>query len=92
MFLDNAAGFVLRRPRIGLMDSRLAHVQRFRRSTLDAVRALDVERLQARMAADPLAPALDARQVANLEARRAHLLAHVDALVEQHGEEAVYAW
>ena len=92
MFLDNAAGFVLRRPRVALMDSRLAHVQRFRRSTIEAVRELDVERLQARMAEDPLAPALDARQVANLEERRAHLLAHVDALVEDHGEDAVYAW
>ncbi len=30
--------------------------------------------------------------VAKDEARRAHLLAHVDALVEEHGEDAVYAW
>lgn len=92
MFLDNAASFTLRRPRIGLMDTRLEHVQRFRRSTIDAVRELDIERFAARIEADPLAPALDRRQLENLEERRRHLLAYVDSLVEAHGEEAVYPW
>lgn len=92
MFLDNAGGFVLRSPRVPLMDERLAAVQRFRRSTIDAVRRLDVERFAARLADDPLAPELDQRQLRNLETRRAHLLAHVDRLVEEHGEDAVYAW
>lgn len=92
MFLDNAAGFVLRRPRVELMDTRLAHVQRFRRSTIDALRAFDVDRFAARLAADPLAPELDARQLRNLETRRRYVIAHVDALVRQHGEDAVYAW
>ncbi|MCZ7686696.1 MAG: hypothetical protein M5U28_51285 [Sandaracinaceae bacterium] len=92
MFLDNAGSFVLRSPRVPLMDLRLAAVQRFRRSTIDAVRRLDVERFAERLANDPLAPELDERQLRNLEARRAHLLAHVDRLVEEHGEDAVYAW
>ncbi|HEY8430111.1 MAG TPA: hypothetical protein VIL20_17135 [Sandaracinaceae bacterium] len=92
MFLDNAGSFVLRSPRVPLMDLRLAAVQRFRRSTIDAVRRFDVDRFAARLAADPLAPELDERQLANLEVRRAHLLAHVDALVEEHGEDAVFPW
>ncbi len=92
MFLDNAAAFVLRSPRIALMDARLEAVQRFRRSTIDAVRRLDVDRFAERLADDPLAPELDQRQLDNLEARRARLLAYVDALVEEHGEDAVYAW
>lgn len=92
MFLDNAAAFTLGRARIPLMDRRLRQVQRFRRSTVDAVRSLDVDAYQARLAEDPLAPTLDPRQLRNLEARRQFLLAHVDALVERHGEEAVYVW
>ncbi len=92
MFLDNAASFTLRRPRVALMDSRLHEVQRFRRSTIDAVRRFDAQHFAARMAADPLVPSLDARQLANLEIRRHHLLEYVDGLVERHGEEAVYAW
>lgn len=90
MFLDNAASFTLPRERVPLMDRRLEHVQRFRRSTVDAVRRFDVERFEARLARDPLAPELDDRQRENLEARRRHLLAHVDALVEEHGQDAVY--
>ncbi len=92
MLLDNAASFTLRAPRIGLMDRRLEQVQRFRRSTIDAVRRFDVEAFAARLAADPLAPTLSARQLRNLETRRQQLVAHVDALVEEHGEDAVYAW
>lgn len=92
MFLDNAASFVLRAPRIPQMDARLSAVQRFRRSTIDAVRRFDVDRFAERLAEDPLAPELDERQLENLERRREHLLEHVDALVEQHGEDAVYAW
>jgi len=92
MFLDNAAAFTLGRARIPLMDRRLHQVQRFRRETIDAVRDLDVEAFQARLAADPLAPTLSERQLANLEVRRRHLLEHVDGLVERHGEDAVYAW
>lgn len=92
MFLDNAAGFVLRRERVPIMDRRLAEVQRFRRRTVEALRQLDVDRLQRRLEDDPLAPTLDETQLANLEARRQYVLDHVDALVERYGEERVYAW
>lgn len=92
MFLDNGAAFTLRRARLALMDHRLAQAQRFRRSTIDAVRAFDVERFERRLDGEPLAPLLGARQLANLETRRRHLLAHVDALLERHGPDAVYAW
>ncbi|MCC6877487.1 MAG: hypothetical protein IT378_24485 [Sandaracinaceae bacterium] len=90
MFLDNAAGFAMRRPRVGQMDARLEHVQRFRRSTIDAIRAFDVERYRKRLGEEALGPILDDVLVRHLMTRRAHLLAHVDALVAQHGAEAVY--
>lgn len=92
MFLDNAASFTLPSARVAQMDARLRAVQRFRRSTLEAVRRFDPERFFERLARDPLAPELDERQRRNLEARRAHLLAHVERLVEQHGEDAVLPW
>ena len=92
MYLDNGAAFTLFRPRVRVMDRRLAEVQRLRRSTVDAVRAFDPGRFARRLEGDPLAPLLDARQLANLEVRRRYLLEHVDALVARHGAEAVYAW
>ncbi len=92
MFLDNAAGFTMRRPRTALMDARLGCVQRFRRSTIDAVRALTTRRFTARLDADPLAPLLDEEQLEHFEERRTHLLAYVDGLVERFGEDAVYVW
>ncbi len=92
MYLDNAAAFTLRGPHVPMGDRRLEQVQRFRRSTIDAVRALDVDHFAARLQADPLAPSLDARQLRNLETRRQRLLAYVDQLVEEHGEDAVYAF
>ena len=92
MFLDNAAGFTMRRARTALMDTRLHQVQRFRRSTIDAVRQLSMRRYRGRLERDPLAPLLDERQLENLEERRAHLLAYVDELVERFGAGRVYAW
>jgi hypothetical protein len=92
MFLDNGACFTLRRPHVALMDARLAEVQRFRRSTIDAVRTLDLSRFAERLAEEPLGPLLDEEQLENLGTRRANLLAHVDALVERYGEDEVYAW
>ncbi|HJL20001.1 MAG TPA: hypothetical protein RMH99_30330, partial [Sandaracinaceae bacterium LLY-WYZ-13_1] len=92
MYLDNAAAFTLRRHRLGIMDRRLAQVQRFRRSTIDAIRALDLETFAERLAEDPHGPLLDEHQLEGLAVRRAHLLGHVDALVDRHGEARVYAW
>jgi hypothetical protein len=91
VFLDQGAGFTPRRARLALMDARLAQVQRFRRSTVDAIRTLDLDALVASLDRDPLAPILEPRQLEHLAARREALLAHVDAVVTAHGERA-YAW
>ncbi len=92
MYLDNAAGFTMRRARTHLMDARLEQVQRFRRSTVDAVRQLSMRRLIRRLRRDPLGPLLDETQLDNLEARRTRVLEHVDEQVETFGEDAVYGW
>ncbi len=92
VFLDNAAGFIVGQARFGFMDTRLHSVQRFRRSTIDAIRALSIEHFRARVEADVCAPLLDERLYAHLEERRTELLAHVDRLIASRGEEAVLAW
>jgi hypothetical protein len=71
-----------------MSDMRLRHVQRFRRSTIDALREFDIEHYEERLADDALAPLLSDAHLRNLETRRQFLPAHVDALVEAHGEEA----
>ncbi|MFK7988176.1 MAG: hypothetical protein AB8I08_19300 [Sandaracinaceae bacterium] len=91
MYLDNAASFTLRRARNSMMDRRLHEVQRFRRSTIDAIRALDVEAYGERINADENGPILEDLHLRNLETRRQHLIEYVDGLVEAHGEEAVYS-
>ncbi len=89
VFLDNAAGFIdAPQPSPGFMDSRLHAVQRFRRSTIEAIRALSVAELRARVEADPCA-VLSERLYAQLETRRGTLLAHVDRMIAEHGEGAL---
>lgn len=90
--LDQGAGFSPRRARLRLMDARLEAAQRFRRTTIDAVRALDLEAYARALETDPLAPILDPRQLEHLAERRAYVLDHVDALARDRGEEQVYAW
>lgn len=90
--LDQAAGFSPRRARLTLLDERLAAIQRFRRRTVDAVRALDLDAFAETLARDPLAPILEPRQLEHLAERRQALLDHVDALVTEHGQDTVYAW
>lgn len=92
MYLDNAAGFTMRRPRTNLMDTRIAQVQRFRRTTIDAIRRFRMESFQRRLDGDPLAPLLDEQQLEHLELRRVHLLEYVEGLCERFGEERVYAF
>ncbi len=92
IYLDNGAGFWLGEQRLGLMEARLNALQRFRRSTVDAVRALNVDALAKRMQDDPLAPVLNEKQLDGLRQRRQALLDHVDALVARYGEAAVLAW
>lgn len=92
VFLDNAAGFSPGRARIGYMDTRLETVQRFRRRTIEAIRAFDADALVARLAQEDAPVELSATQLAQLEERRAFLLAHVDRTRGALGDEAVLAW
>lgn len=92
IFLDNGAGFWLGEQRLGLMEARLKALQRFRKSTVAAVRALDVDSLAARMRGDPLAPVLNAKQLDGLRQRRQAVLDHVESLIARFGETAVLPW
>jgi len=92
IYLDNGAGFWLGEQRLGLMEARLGALQRFRRSTVEAVRKLDVERFAKRLATDPLSPVLNNTQLEGLKGRQQAFLAHVDRMVDRFGEEAALAW
>jgi hypothetical protein len=92
IYLDNGAGFWLGDQRLGLMEARLKALQRFRRSTVEAVRKLDIERFSRNLAADPLAPVLNAKQLDGLEQRRRTLLEHVDAMIARFGEARAMPW
>jgi hypothetical protein len=92
VFLDNAAGFIVSHDASpGFMDARLHAVQQFRRSTVEAIRTFDVAAYRARVEADVCAPILTDRLYAQLEERRATLLAHVDRMIAEHGDAAL-AW
>ena len=92
IYLDNGAGFWLGQQRLGLMEARLKALQRFRRSTIEAVRRLDVERFAARLKSDPLAPVLNERQLQGLETRRVAVLEHVQEMIARFGESEVLPW
>jgi len=92
IYMDNGAGFWLGEQRLGLMEARLKALQRFRRSTVEAVRNLDIERFSARLQGDPLAPVLNEKQLDGLAQRRRAVLEHVDAMVARFGEARVFAW
>ena len=92
IYLDNGAGFWPGEQRLGLMEARLKALQRFRRSTVEAVRNLDVERFKKRLAKDPLAPVLNEKQLDGLTRRQQAFLAHVDRMVARFGEQEVLAW
>jgi len=89
VWLDNAAGFgaesaKTRARRAG----KLADVERFSRQLVTALRATSDDQLRA-----ALAPAgLSERALADLLERKQILLARVDALVAEHGEDAVLAF
>jgi hypothetical protein len=92
IYLDNGAGFWLGEQRLGLMEARLKALQRFRRSTIDAVRALDIDAFATRLEGDPLAPVLNEKQLDGLRQRRQAVLDHVQDLVARFGEAAVLPW
>ncbi|MEM7137082.1 MAG: hypothetical protein AAF500_10910 [Myxococcota bacterium] len=92
IYLDNGAGFWLGQQRLGLMEARLKALQKFRLSTVEAVRNLDIDAFAARLASDPLAPILNEKQLAGLRKRQKAFLAHVDRMVARFGEAEVLAW
>jgi hypothetical protein len=87
--LDNANGFHRRDGGRDLLDAQLHAVQRFRRSTVEAIRAFDVRELERRLAREPGAPILDREQLDALEQRRERLLRHVAEMEREHGAEAL---
>jgi hypothetical protein len=89
--MDNANGFHGGRKQGRQARAKLAAVQRVRRSTVEALRELDVATLRTALAQDPLAPVLTARHFEDLERRRAEILEHIEALQEQFGDEA-FPW
>jgi hypothetical protein len=92
VYLDNGAGFWLGEQRLGLMEARLQALQRFRRSTIEAIRALDIDAFAKRLASDPLAPVLNEKQLDGLRQRRQAVLDHAEGLVARFGEAAVFPW
>jgi hypothetical protein len=91
VFLDNGAGFEPGDHRPGLMEARLHMLQRFRRSTIRAIRAFDMQRFRLRLATEAVQPVLSDNQLHGLAERRAALLAWVDEQERQFGE-AIWAW
>ncbi|HVZ37073.1 MAG TPA: hypothetical protein VG963_31835, partial [Polyangiaceae bacterium] len=91
VFLDNGASFEPGDPRPSLMEARIHAIQRFRRRTIAAVRAFDIERYKARLAGETIQPVLTEAQLAGLVQRRQALLDWVAQNEQQHGE-AIWAW
>lgn len=90
VFLDNAAGFPATvSPTTALMDSRLRVLQRFRRRTVAALRALNIPALARRMQTEPLTPILDERQLSQLERRRDIVLERVAEMQARFGQDAM---
>jgi hypothetical protein len=86
VFLDNGAGFEPGAWRPDLCEARLNVLQRFRRRTIEAVRALDMRRFEARLAHETVTPVLSRSQLNGLVNRQKALLERVEELEAAHGE------
>jgi hypothetical protein len=74
---------------------RLNRVERFSRSFVERLRALDRGTLERALATDPaesVTRVLDDAQLRGIDARRKVILARVDALSSEHGEKRVLAF
>ena len=89
IFLDNGAGFWRGEQRLPLLERRLASLQRFRRETVEALRAFDAEAFERCLDADPLAPVLDEKRREGLRLRVRAVLDAIDALEARFGD-AIY--
>jgi len=91
VFLDNGAGFEPGDPRPSLMEARLHALQRFRRRTIEAVRAFDSARYEQRLKSEAVQPVLSSGQLAGLGERRKGLLAWIAEMESVHGQ-AIWAF
>ncbi len=85
MFFDNGAGFWPGEARMPIMERRLTSVQKFRRSTVDALRRFDLASLRARLATDPLGSPLSEPMLTGLVERIGVVIAHVDRTESRFG-------
>ncbi|MDD9933917.1 MAG: hypothetical protein OXT09_09950, partial [Myxococcales bacterium] len=92
IFLDNAAGFSVGPHERRLMDDRFRLCQRFRRSTVEALKALDMEALERRLVRDPIGPVLDDHFIEGIAVRRRIALEHIAEMRQRHGDDDVLAW
>lgn len=92
----NVAFGGVRGARYDRLRQTLERVQRFRRSFVVALRALDADALRASLATDPESAdgrvILDDDQIAAVMQRRDALLSYVSALVAVHGADRVLVW
>ena len=91
---DNDRGFStpLLEPRFNRLLERLAATERFSRSVFERLRALDEEAIVRALEGDPIngvEPLLDQRQIADVLERRATVLSHISALIDERGEDEV---
>ncbi|MDX2090263.1 MAG: hypothetical protein SFX73_20555 [Kofleriaceae bacterium] len=73
----------------------LRRMERFPRGLVDKLRALTLEQVEKALVVEDdhgLGPLLQPDEVAAILARRDNLLKHVDKMVEEYGEAAVYAF
>jgi len=85
VYLDNGAGF-WPNAQVSLMETRLRMVQRFRRSTIDAVRDFNIDDFRARLSSDPMAPILDENLIQGVVERVQRVIAHAERMQERFGE------
>ena len=88
--IDNSAAFQFVELRVPLMDERIRSVSRFSRSLVDAIRLMRPEVVE-----PALFPGANDRERRRLDIfwqQRDKFLAYVDGLVDEYGEEAVYAF
>jgi hypothetical protein len=91
---DNDRGFStpLLEPRFQRLLERLSATERFSRTTVRTLGALDADAIRRALSdglGDDMGPLLSERQVADVLERRATILSHVAALVDERGEADV---
>jgi hypothetical protein len=93
LFMDNGASFSVGANNMGARPrdqaERLAHVQRFPRALVNALRALTADTVRSAMREDPLGALLGENQITALLARRDAVIRHVDEMIAAHGENSV---